>query len=184
MTRVRGEHVLLRPFRDDEVDRLVAVAAAARDEGIDWGPRSRDEIRARVAASGTWKDGQLTFAVETDGRLVGEVQARWARGATPPGVFELGIEIHDAADRGRRIGSDAIATLTSHLFAQEGAIRVQLSTDVDNAAMRRTAEGLGFGFEGILRGFMPTQHGQRDYAMYGMTKEDWETTRVRWTRTG
>jgi RimJ/RimL family protein N-acetyltransferase len=181
---VRGKRVILRPFREDEVDRLVAVAGAPpADDGIHWGPRDRDAILARVAASGTWKAGQLTFAVETDGRLVGEVQARSAPGAIPPGVFELGIEIHDDADRGRGLGSDAIAAITSHLFGQEEAIRVQISTDVDNAAMRRAAEKLGFGFEGVLRGFMPTRRGPLDYAMYGMTKDDWRTKRTRWTRT-
>lgn len=179
MTRVLGERVLLRPFRDDEVDRLVEVAAAAaRADGIYWGPKSRDEILARVTASGTWKNGQLTFALETQGRLVGEVQARSVPGATPPGVFELGIEIHDAADRGRGVGSDAIATITAYLFRDEEAIRVQLSTDVDNAPMRRTAEALGFGFEGVLRGFMPTERGPRDYAMYGMTRDDWGSRRA------
>ena len=48
---------------------------------------------------------------------------------------------------------------------------MQLTTDVDNAAMRRVAERLGFGFEGVLRGFMPIGEGPRDYAMYGMTRD-------------
>jgi RimJ/RimL family protein N-acetyltransferase len=55
---------------------------------------------------------------------------------------------------------------------------------VDNEAMRRALEALGFWFEGVLRGFMPTADGApRDYAIYGLTREDWETKRDRWIRT-
>ena len=91
----------------------------------------------------------------------------------PPGVWELGIELWDGADRGRGIGRRTIALLSSHLFERERAIRVQATTDVDNAAMRRVLEHLGFAFEGVLRGFMPAGSGPpRDYAMYGLTKAD------------
>jgi RimJ/RimL family protein N-acetyltransferase len=113
------------------------------------------------------------FAVEAEGRLVGDVQGRCLRFAMPPGVWELGIELWDAADRGRGIGRQTIALLSSHLFEREHAIRVQATTDVDNAAMRRVLEHLGFAFEGVLRGFMPAGSGPpRDYAMYGLTKAD------------
>jgi RimJ/RimL family protein N-acetyltransferase len=61
---------------------------------------------------------------------------------------------------------------------------VQATTDVDNGAMRRALEALGFWFEGVLRGFMPVPEGTpRDYAIYGLTKEDWENKRERWIRT-
>ncbi len=51
---------------------------------------------------------------------------------------------------------------------------------VGNRAMRRVLERLGFPLEGVLRGFMPGTDGPRDYAMYGMTKRDWEKTRTEW----
>lgn len=186
MTRVEGSGVVLRAFRDDELDRLVEVAAATSvGNGIHWGPRGRDELGARIRESGVWTpSGVLTFAVERGGRLVGDVQARTAPGATPPGVFELGVEVFDEADRGRGLGAAALAELSSHLFREEAAIRVQLTTDVANAPMRRVAERLGFGFEGVLRGFMPTADGPRDYAMYGMKRSDWETKKDTWTRLG
>jgi RimJ/RimL family protein N-acetyltransferase len=108
--------------------------------------------------------------------------------AMPPGVWELGVELWDEADRGRGYGREACALLAAHLFEAQGAIRVQATTDVDNAAMRRTLETLGFGYEGVLRGFMPQpEGGPRDYAMYAMTDEDHRTITERsgapWTRT-
>lgn len=172
MTELRGDHVLLRGFRADEVavalDRMQTIPAVELDE------EAARERRERLERSGARNGWEIMFAVEADGRLVGDVQGRCPRLAMPPGVWELGIELWDEADRGRGIGRETIALLSSHLFDGEDAIRVQATTDVDNDAMRRVLEALGFRFEGILRGFMPDPPGPpRDYAMYGVTRSDW-----------
>ena len=179
MTVLRGRAVTLRAFREDEID-LALERFPLPDVG---GDAVRARRRDRLAASGTRTDSEILFAIEGDGGLVGEIQARSPEGWVPHGVYEIGIELYELADRGRGLGTDAVATLTSHLFGEEGAIRVQASTDLDNVAMRRTLERLGFGFEGVLRGFMPTGDGALDYAMYGITREDWENVRNGWTRT-
>ena len=175
MTELRGRRVRLRGFRPDEValalDRMQTIPAAELDAD------AARERRERIERSGDRNDWEIMFAIEADGRLVGDVQCRCPRFAMPPGVWELGIELWDAADRGRGIGTEAVGLLSSHLFAHEEAIRVQATTDVDNAAMRRVLEALGFEFEGVLRGFMPDRGGPpRDYAMYGLTRHDWERT--------
>jgi RimJ/RimL family protein N-acetyltransferase len=182
VTRIVGDRVVLRPFRDGDLQRLLDVTAGwPVDDGIHWGPRERDGLQRKIEVSGEWTDeGQLDLAVESEGRLVGDAQARSVRGAMPRGVFELGIEVFDDSDRGRGLGAAAVAALTRHLFTDEEAIRVQLSTDVDNGAMRAVADRLGFGFEGVLRGFMPTASGPRDYAMYGMTRTDYEKWKTTW----
>ena len=70
--------VFLRPFRPDEVDELWARRQREIAEGSVWGPSSREQVAERVAHSGTWTDtaAGLLFAVEADGVLVGDVQAR------------------------------------------------------------------------------------------------------------
>lgn len=171
MTELRGERVLLRGFRPEEVDvalgRMQTIPAVELDE------EAVRERRERIERSGERNGWELMFAVELDGRLVGDVQGRCPRYAMPPGVWELGIELWDEADRGRGVGREVVGLLSSHLFEGEDAIRVQATTDVDNAAMRRVLEVMGFRFEGILRGFMPDPGGPpRDYAMYGMTRAD------------
>ena len=183
MTRIVGDRVTLRAFRTDELDHLLAISHGwPADDGVHWGSRDRDELRRKVDASGRWTDAvALDMAIEVDGRLVGEVQARQPRGGLPPGVFELGIEIFEDADRGAGLGAAALRSMVSHLFDDEDAHRVQLSTDVDNAGMRRCAERVGFGFEGVNRSFMPTSAGPRDYAMYGMTRDDFQEVKARWT---
>ena len=174
MTRLAGERVTLRPYRADEAPILEATWADA-----EWfaprgtGPRELAErVRERIRRSGSFTEGVVILAIESDGRLVGEVQARQPVNGLPPGVFELGIELFDDADRGHGRGADAVTAMTRHLFDDRNAHRVQLTTDVENAAMRRVAERLGFAFEGVLRSFMPGPDGPRDYAMYAITDRD------------
>ncbi|MFB3737928.1 MAG: GNAT family N-acetyltransferase, partial [Candidatus Velamenicoccus archaeovorus] len=173
--RATGALVTLRPFRADELDAV--VAARRRQDGLvpDRSGVSEESLRRRVASSGTMTRHELFLAIEAEGRLVGEVQARRSAEVMPQGVFELGIEIYEEADRGRGFGSDAVSAITSHLFEREGAHRVQASTDVENAPMRRVLERLGFGFEGILRGFLRTPAGLRDHAMYAVGASGWRS---------
>ena len=183
MTRVAGSRVTLRAYHDDEAPVLMSAWADAP-----WfapkGTSSRElaeRVRERIRRSGSFTDGVVIFAIESEGRLVGEVQARQPINGLPHGVFELGIEVFDEADRGRGVGADAIASITRHLFEDEGAHRVQLTTDVENRAMRRVAERLGFTFEGVLRSFMPEPDGPHDYAMYAITEHDHRERSRTWT---
>jgi RimJ/RimL family protein N-acetyltransferase len=168
--------VVIRPFRRDE---FAPVWAARARRG---GPRDRNARRRfrRIFAhwcSGEPADGFLQLAVEVDGRLVGDVQARHPRHIAPPGVFEIGIELYDAADRGQGYGGVAVARLIELLFREHRAGRVQASTSLDNVAMRRLLERLGFTEEGVLRGFWPRGDGSReDYVLYALTRADWEAT--------
>jgi RimJ/RimL family protein N-acetyltransferase len=148
-----------------------------------FGPAEHAELAERIGRSGEFDGTELLLGIHVDGRLAGEVQARQPRMGLPPGVFELGIDLFDSADRGRGYGRIALAQLLTRLFEQEDAHRVQLTTDVDNAAMRTLSERLGFGFEGVMREFMPSTDGPRDYAMYAMTRNDYEDVKTRWIST-
>lgn len=176
---LRGPTVTLRAFREDEYEGVLArfpVDAAGTEVSL--------IRRQRVERSGTRTSGELLMAVEAEGRLVGDVQSRNVEMAMPPGVWEIGIELWESTDRGRGLGREAIALLASHLFEEEGAHRVQASTDVGNKAMRRVLDRLGFADEGTLRGFMPQPAGEpRDYVMYGLTTADYQRERGRWIRT-
>jgi RimJ/RimL family protein N-acetyltransferase len=176
MTELRGERVLLRAFRTGEVGRALASMTSGSGTVL-VGERAERErrVRDRLARSGARNDWEILFAIESDGRLVGDVQGRCSDVAMPPGVWEVGLELWEEADRGRGLGGEAVALMTSHLFEEQGAIRVQASTDVGNAAMRRVLDRLGFAFEGVLRGFMPSADAPpRDYTMYAVTRADWE----------
>jgi RimJ/RimL family protein N-acetyltransferase len=182
VTEIRGDRVLLRGFRPDEIDRALSRMAGSPAAVQADGDAVRRR-RERLERSGARNDWEVLFAIEAEGRLVGDAQGRCSDNAMPPGVWEIGIEIWEESDRGRGLGREAVMLLAEHLFLEEDAIRVQATTDVDNAAMRRALEAVSFGFEGVLRGFMPTANGPRDYAMYGLTRNEWETKKAGWTRT-
>jgi RimJ/RimL family protein N-acetyltransferase len=161
---LRGDQVTLRPIRPDELD-------------VVWRGRGRIPDRSRLAQrleqSGRLVDGWLEFGIEADGRLIGDVGARQPKDAFPPGVYEVGIDLFAARDRGRGYGREAVSLLIAHLFDAGLAERVQGSTDVTNAAMRRVFELLGFREEGVMRSFMPARGGRADYVLYAVTRQDW-----------
>jgi ribosomal-protein-alanine N-acetyltransferase len=175
--------VSLRPLQPGDLEALWAARMRSDEPWADPSDEARRKLRERVANSGRVNRGELLLGIVADGRLAGEIQARQPDMGLPPGVFEIGIEVFDPAQRGAGIGRRALARFLAHLFDQERAHRVQLTTDVENAAMRRVAERLGFTLEGTLRGFMPTKDGPRDYLMYGITRDDFEEART-WTSTG
>lgn len=176
-TTIRGRSVLLRGFRADEAKRLVSLYTNVGGAQTMSAPVTEESVRAKIDASGTWSDAPwgMILAIDADGDLVGEIQARGGpNSALPPGVYELGIELYDEDRRGRGIGTDAISALSGHLFDEREANRVQLSTDVMNAAMRGAAERAGFRFEGVMRAYVPAGDDEpaHDYALYGRTRDD------------
>jgi RimJ/RimL family protein N-acetyltransferase len=176
--------VSLRPLHPGDLEALWLARTRSDEPWADTSEGSRRKLHDRVANSGRVNHGELLLGIVSGGRLAGEIQARQPDMGLPPGVFEIGIEVFDPSERGAGIGRRALALFLTHLFQEEHAHRVQLTTDVDNAAMRRVAERLGFGLEGTLRGFMPTRGEPRDYLIYGMTRGDFEEARNGWTSTG
>jgi RimJ/RimL family protein N-acetyltransferase len=175
MMRLEGERVALRPLQPEELG--AALEARDRPEPHLQPPRpvQRERIQRRLARSGRLVRGHLDLAIEADGRLIGEIQARRHPAQTlPAGVYEVGIMLYEQRDRGNGYGREAVALLTNWLFDHAGAARVQASTPTDNRAMCRVLERLGFSSEGVMRAFMPTAAGRTDFALYAATRDDWQ----------
>jgi RimJ/RimL family protein N-acetyltransferase len=173
VTRLEGERVVLRPFEPAETDAVIAAWQAWDDQtGHPRSAPDREQVGRRLAGSGSFVDGRLEFAIEAEGRLVGDVQARAPDGAFPPSVYELGITIHHAADRGQGYGTEAISLLTQHLFGEHGAERIQASTALWNEPSRRAFARAGFREEGVMRAFMPASGERDDYVLMAITRAD------------
>jgi RimJ/RimL family protein N-acetyltransferase len=164
--------ISLRPLVAADLDTLWEARTASDAPWADTSDGARQKLRERIAVSGRFANGELLLGIVADGELAGEIQARQPEMGLPPGVFEIGIEVYDPAARGKGIGRVALAQFLAHLFEEEHAHRIQLTTDIDNVAMRRVAERLGFRLEGTLRSFMPSKDGPRDYLMYAITRTD------------
>jgi RimJ/RimL family protein N-acetyltransferase len=174
---LRDGVVTLRPFVPADFELL--WAEETRDRGAFESPWAADDARAmarvreRVEHSGSWREDRvLDLAVVLEDRVVGDVQARRDPTFAPPGLYDLGIGLFGDF-RGRGLGTTAIVLLTAFLFDEERAVRVSLSTDLANVAMRRVAEKAGFTLEGTMRGFWRVPDGlARDYALYARTLAD------------
>lgn len=174
---LRAGAVTLRPFTPSDFE--LVWAEETRDRGAfesAWAvddERARERVSARIEHSGSWRHERvLDLGVEVDGELAGDVQARRDLDYSPPGIFDLGIGLFRER-RGQGIGTTALALITAFLFDEERANRVQLSTDVDNLAMRRAAEKAAFTLEGVMRGFWNVPDATpRDYALYARTRAD------------
>lgn len=170
---IESDHIILRAFRPEEFDLVLAGRRGLEKRAFPAGLIDVSKVRRMVKWSGRWYKGSIVLAIEVDHRLVGEIQARGNPMQTlPEGVFELGIVIYKRSRRGKGIGADAVRTLTTWLFKEAGARRVQASTAVHNVAMRRVLERIGFQLEGVLRSFMPRGRVRDDYAMYAVTQSD------------
>jgi ribosomal-protein-serine acetyltransferase len=173
--RITGDHVNLRRFRPADEPTVWEGRSTAEPTALPTGPGRRSQLRKRLLASGQWVRGSLDLAIESNGRLIGDVQARMGAGQRlPPGVAELGVDLYDPAQRGKGYGAEAVALMTTWLLERGIADRVQASTAVGNLPMRRVLEKLGFTFEGVMRGFMPVGAGREDFALYGVTKAEWQ----------
>jgi RimJ/RimL family protein N-acetyltransferase len=145
VSRIEGARVALRPFRAEELDRWVGSRRASSEAEQPGGPPDRKALRERVRHSGHMREGALDLAIESDGRLIGEVQSyRPPHRPLPPNVFEIGIALFEPEDRRKGLGREAVALITSWLFQTAGAGRVQAATREANAPMRRVLELLGF----------------------------------------
>ena len=174
MVDIQGTNIRLRSPTLADVNALVAARDADPATFGPGGEEGRERLRKQVERSPTLDEGGFVeLVVERDGELIGDIQARAPKNAFPPGVCEIGITLFTKA-RGRGSGREAVELFTDHLF-REGLERVQASTAVDNLAMRRVLEHLGYVYEGVLRDFSPADDGSReDYAMYAATRRDWD----------
>jgi aminoglycoside 6'-N-acetyltransferase len=141
---LRGELVVLRPLRPDDVER---VAEIQTEPGVArwWGPPDRDDLQRKADG----RDEAVGFAVEHVGELVGFIQYEEVN---DPEYRQAGIDLF-LAERahGRGLGTDAVRTLARHLVHGRGHHRLTIDLAVENAAAIRAYEKVGFRPVGVMR---------------------------------
>ena len=140
---MRGRKVLIRPYRPEELETVVASFRAFDRFVQPWGPPPRPKLRRRVLGSGRLWRGRVVMAIEWRGRLVGEIQT-YHQKTMPPDTLGLGIALFDPGDRGRGLGTDAVRTFTKWILGSDLAERVEAGTRPANRAMRAVFAKLGW----------------------------------------
>lgn len=171
---IGNDAVLLRALTSEDFEPLWAARGGAGSVATPERPGARERLLERIDRSPALVEGRLDLGIVSDERLVGTVEARQPREGLPPGCFEIGVGLFAPGDRGRGVGMQAVELFVQHLFDAHAAERVQGSTWVENAPMRRVFTKLGFTEEGVMRSFMPTSDGERhDYVLCGVTRAEW-----------
>jgi RimJ/RimL family protein N-acetyltransferase len=170
--------VRIRPILESDLD-LLARLNHDRDEAGPlgfFGYSDPARLRRDFAETGFLGQdtGRLAVALaepREPGEFVGDVS--WHRVTTGPtsSSWNIGIALLASA-RGHGYGTRAQRLLAEYLLAHTQLNRVEASTEVDNAAERRSLEKAGFTFEGVLRGACFRAGQWRDMASYSMVRSD------------
>jgi len=150
---LRGELVVLRPLRTDDVER---VAAIQTEPGVArwWGPPDLDDFRRKAEG----RDEAVGFAVEHDGELVGFIQFEEVN---EPEYRQAAIDLFLSEHaQGRGLGTDAVRTVARHLVHERGHHRLTIDPAVENAAAIRAYEKVGFRPVGVMREYWRLPDGE------------------------
>ena len=170
---VRGERVVLRPWRLEDVPAVTAAcqeAEIARWLAFVPQPYTEEDARFYIQNCLNAREDRTPFAI-TDaetGEVIGSIDMRINRMDTGHVGYWLAAEA-----RGRGLTAAALLALSRWGFEELGLGRVELVTDPDNIASQRVAEKAGFMREGILRSILVNRDGsRRDGVMFSLLPED------------
>jgi RimJ/RimL family protein N-acetyltransferase len=164
--------VRLRPVVESDLQRLTRFlddpVATGEYEWFGFRVDRVRELERRWREDGLIGLEQSHLAVEVGGKLAGWVT--WLPVARSAGI-EIGIALFPEF-RGQGFGTEAQRQLVDLLFATTPVHRIQAGTEVDNVAEQRTLEKIGFGREGVLRGWNFRAGKWRDSVLFAITRDD------------
>jgi aminoglycoside 6'-N-acetyltransferase len=149
---LRGEQVVLRPLRVDDVE---CVAEIQSQPGVLrwWGPPNDAELRRQAEGH----DETEALAIEREAELVGLIQYHEEN---EPDFRHASIDLFLAElYQGRGLGSDAVRTLARYLIGERGHHRLTIDPAADNVAAIRAYEKVGFRPVGRMREYWRSPEG-------------------------
>ena len=174
---LHGAVVVLREFREDDVDDVLALIGDDRvTSWLSFDSRTRADADTMLAGVAQRRQQQprteYYLAVtpnDADDRCVGFV--RLAFDGVRAGKLGYAVA-HDWWGKG--IATDAARTMTDYAFGELELHRVSAAIGPDNAASIRMAENLGMSREGVIRHHVFTNGQWRDSLLYSVLAEEWE----------
>ncbi|MDR6757934.1 RimJ/RimL family protein N-acetyltransferase [Mycoplana sp. BE70] len=108
---------------------------------------------------------------KASGEAVG--MAHYMRPDPANGVVEIGGIAHGPAMARSPVSTEAQYLLAKHVFEDLGYRRYEWKCHNENKPSKRTAERLGFTFEGVFRQHMLSKHANRDTAWFSIIDGEW-----------
>ncbi|MBM3541803.1 MAG: GNAT family N-acetyltransferase [Alphaproteobacteria bacterium] len=185
-TPMVGRRCTVRPLDPAADARALFEANRLDATGANWtylgyGPFERFEDYAQWAeASAKSLDPMFHTILDGADRAVGI--ATYMRLDPPAGVIEVGhINMSPALQRSTA-STEAMYLMMRRVFDELGYRRYEWKCDALNAPSRRTAERLGFVFEGIFRQATIYKGRNRDTAWFAVIDKDWPKVRAGFER--
>ncbi|ABS67241.1 GCN5-related N-acetyltransferase [Xanthobacter versatilis] len=175
---LRGRHVAIVPFdAEKHAASLYALSHGPEKEAL-WAylsaaPFPDEAAFARFYAEAATKADPLLFAIveAASGRAVGH--ATYMRIEPAHRVIEVGNILHTPALQRTPGATEAMYLMARHAFEDLGYRRYEWKCNALNAPSRRTAERLGFTYEGLFRQHMIIKGLSRDTAWYALLDHEW-----------
>jgi aminoglycoside 6'-N-acetyltransferase len=166
---LRGARVLLRPGRDEDVDRLAHILNEPEVHRR-WGTFGVEEIREQFV------EADDVFVIEMDGDVIGGIQYEEE---SDPMYRHAGIDIFLTTRRwGQGLGTEAMRVLARYLFEERGHHRLSIDPAADNEAAIRAYERVGFRRVGVMRRYERGPDGTwHDGLLMDMLREDYARPR-------
>lgn len=177
MPILRGERVMLRPYRREDLASIMTWTnddAATRYLGgrfiLPYTEKNAEDYLASVMAGAADKAAFVIADAETEDYL-GQIDLDMDmhnRQAT------LGIVLASERNRGRGIGREAIELICRYGFMTLGLNRIQLTVYADNARARRCYAACGFVEEGVQRQARYVDGDYMDSVLMALLRADWD----------
>jgi aminoglycoside 6'-N-acetyltransferase len=143
---LKGNRVVLRPLRADDVPVLVEIQSQP-SVARSWGPPDEEALRRQAAG----ESEETSFAITVGGAVAGLIQYVEEN---DPMYRHAGIDIFLSEEfQGLGLGVDAVRTLAGHLVHDRGHHRLTIDPAADNAPAIRAYEKVGFRPVGVMRRF-------------------------------
>ncbi|MAZ83956.1 MAG: GNAT family N-acetyltransferase [Rhizobiales bacterium] len=174
---ITGRYVMVEPFhRAVHLEALwEAFGGTATNELIRYFPNGPYESADQMGAwiDGFQKAGAVVnvFRSRRTGNIVG--MGSYMRPDPANGVVEIGAVAHAPVMQRSPVSTETHYLLARHVFEDLGYRRYEWKCHNENAASKRTAERLGFTFEGIFRQHIVSKGANRDTAWYSMIDSEW-----------
>jgi ribosomal-protein-serine acetyltransferase len=178
---LRGERVLIRPYRQSDAQELYEAVAESRDHIRPWLPfadehqsveESRDWIIHQEAEWLLRRSVTLGVWDVTTGRYLGGTGFHphdWERG-----IFEIGYWLRVSA-AGHGYMTETARLLTDYAFTSLAANRVEIHCDERNVRSAAIPQRLGYIQEARLRNHMVAPDGSlRNTLIFALIPSDWE----------
>lgn len=173
---MEGRHVTLVPFEEGHVEPLWRALGAEGgiNERLRYFPCPDFEVSTVFGdwlseAQGDWLT--YVFLSRKGGKVVG--MASYMRMDPKNGVIEVGSVAHGLAMARSPAATEVHYLMAQHVFDDLGYRRYEWKCHNDNAPSKRTAERLGFAFEGIFRQHLVSKGANRDTAWFSIIDGEW-----------